>query len=122
MRGSTMPRVYSTTLFSADLPTSRQSWRLLLSLALVILSINLRAQQMTLSRKEATIMVEAYAPNIVRVSLSLRKEDATRAPGYGITAKPLTGGWKRETSAAGDVLSSSRLVVTVSPEQTRSGP
>ncbi|CAN5653899.1 hypothetical protein BH10ACI4_BH10ACI4_24020 [soil metagenome] len=80
------------------------------------------AQQMTLTRSDATVMVEAYAPNIVRVTLSLRKGDAVAAPGYGIIAKPLDTGWTRETTAAGDVLRSGRMVVTVAADHKRTGP
>jgi alpha-D-xyloside xylohydrolase len=74
------------------------------------------AQQLTLQRNDATILVEPYAPNIVRVSMSLLKADALAAPGYGIVAKPLPDGWTAASSTAGDTLTSSRLVVTVSPQ------
>lgn len=79
------------------------------------------AQQLSLNRGDATVLVEAYAPNIVRVSLSLRREDALAAPGYGISARPDGAGWKAEKSDAGDVLRSLRLVVTVAPERKGSG-
>ena len=74
------------------------------------------AQQLTLSRGSVTVLVEPYAPNIVRVGLSLLKQDALDAPGYGIIATPQTAGWSAENSANGDVLRSSRLVVTVAPQ------
>ena len=74
------------------------------------------AQQLTLNRGEATVVVEPYAPNIVRVTLSLRREDALAGPGYGISAKAAADGWTAENSASGDVLRSSRMVVTVSPQ------
>ena len=45
------------------------------------------AQQLALARHEATVLVEPYAPNVVRVSMSLRREDALAGPGYGISAK-----------------------------------
>ena len=48
---------------------------------------------MTLDRGKTTVLVEPYAPNIVRVSLSLRKDDALAAPGYGFVAKPMEEGW-----------------------------
>jgi alpha-D-xyloside xylohydrolase len=73
-------------------------------------------QSMILERREATVMVEPYAPNVVRVTLSLLRADAVGAPGYGITAKPLAEGWTRESGAGGDVLRSARMVVTVSPQ------
>jgi len=58
-------------------------------------------------------MLEPYAPNIVRVTLSLRKPDAVAAPGYGIVAHPSAGDWTLKTGEKGDVFQSSRMVVTV---------
>jgi alpha-D-xyloside xylohydrolase len=80
------------------------------------------AQKVTVSRGNATVMVEAYAPNIVRVSMSLLKADAVSPPGYGIIAKPLESGWTQETNNTGDVLRSARMVVTVSPEGQKRAP
>src|SRR5580658_661264 len=80
------------------------------------------AQQLILSRGDSTVLVEPYAPNIVRVSLSLRREDALAAPGYGITATPLPTGWVAEERNSGDVIRSSRIVVTVSPESGKWEP
>ena len=51
------------------------------------------AQQLTLIRGDATVLIEPYAPNIVRVSLSLRRDDALAAPGYGISAISSSSGW-----------------------------
>lgn len=70
-----------------------------------------------LSRGNATVMLEPYAPNILRVTLSLRKGDAVAAPGYGILAKPSATGWRASPSAAGDTLASGRITATVSPER-----
>jgi alpha-D-xyloside xylohydrolase len=75
-----------------------------------------QAQDLKLSRNEVTVLVEPYAPNVVRVSLSLIKDRALAAPGYGITAKSAVAGWTAETGSAGDVLRSSRMVVTVAPQ------
>jgi alpha-D-xyloside xylohydrolase len=71
---------------------------------------------MVLSRHEATVMIEPYAPNIVRVSLSLLKPSAIGPAGYGISARPAADGWRQERTAAGDVLRSERMIVTVAPE------
>ena len=76
----------------------------------------MRAQQLNLRRNEATVLVEPYAPNIVRVSISLLKLYALAAPGYGFSAKPLSAGWTAEHGTSGDVLRSSRMVVMVTPE------
>jgi alpha-D-xyloside xylohydrolase len=75
-----------------------------------------RAQQLSLSRDNATVLVEPYAPNIVRVSISLRREDALAVPGYGIVATPAPTGWTVGNEASGDTLRSKRLIVTVSPQ------
>jgi alpha-D-xyloside xylohydrolase len=74
------------------------------------------AQRLELQRHEATVLVEPYAPNIVRVSISLLHDDAVAGPGYGVTAKPLPEGWTVEHGEHGDVLRSGSLVVTVAPQ------
>ena len=88
----------------------------LFSLGAFLLSPVIRAQQLSLSRDNATVLVEPYAPNIVRVSISLRREDALAAPGYGIVATPTPTGWIAGSETSGDTLRSDRLVVTVSPQ------
>ncbi len=74
------------------------------------------AQQLTLHRGAATVVVEPYAPNIVRVTMSLDEARAMAGPGYGIVAKPQSDGWTAESGATGDVLRSSRMVVDVAPQ------
>jgi alpha-D-xyloside xylohydrolase len=71
------------------------------------------AQQIVLSRGAGTIALEPYAPNIIRVTLSLEKNEATAAPGYGFVASPSAEGWKHERNDEGDVYRSGRMVVTV---------
>ena len=73
------------------------------------------AQSLTLTRNEATVVVEPYAPNIVRITLSLDKARALAGPGFGIVAASATQGWSATSSDSGDVLKSSRMVVSVSP-------
>ncbi|MEZ2345787.1 TIM-barrel domain-containing protein [Terriglobus sp. RCC_193] len=73
--------------------------------------------QVVLTRGDATVLVEPYAPNIVRVSLSLRHDDAVAAPGYGILAKPSMEAWTPSNGTWGDRLSSSALSVTVDAAQ-----
>jgi alpha-D-xyloside xylohydrolase len=73
------------------------------------------AQTLTLDRGGSTVIVEPYAPNVVRVSISLLKPYAIGAAGYGITAKPASAGWSTSSSSGGDMLRSSRMVVTVAP-------
>ncbi len=86
-------------------------------LSLVVLGFSAAfgyAQTMKRSNVEATVVVEPYAPNIVRVSMSLLKPYAEATAGYGITAKPNATDWTRDRTAHGEVLRSSRMVVTTS--------
>ncbi|MGH9656101.1 MAG: TIM-barrel domain-containing protein [Bryobacteraceae bacterium] len=70
-----------------------------------------------LNRGGATVTLEPYAPNIIRITLSLKKEWALAPPGYGFVAKPDLQGWTRESTAQADVYRSSRLVITVAKPQ-----
>jgi alpha-D-xyloside xylohydrolase len=72
-------------------------------------------------RGDATVLVEPYAPNIVRVSLSLRKDDALATPGYGLVARPAEAGWTVSSNEHGDVLKSEALTVTVAPQSKSNG-
>jgi alpha-D-xyloside xylohydrolase len=79
--------------------------------------------QWELPRGKATVVVEAYAPNIVRVSMSLDEARALAAPGYGFLAKPDETGWAKTTDDGGDTLASSRMVVKVQGQgKPYSGP
>ncbi len=66
-----------------------------------------------LDRDGSTIVLEPYAPNIIRITLSLNKDEALAAPGYGFVARPVTDGWTGQQNEHGDVYRSSRMVVTV---------
>ena len=95
----------------------------LLSLSLALCAGHGLAQAAHLQteRGTATVLVEPYAPNIVRVSLSLRKEDALSGPGYGIVASPLASGWKASSGEMGDTLSSDALTVSLTPQAKGQG-
>jgi alpha-D-xyloside xylohydrolase len=77
--------------------------------------------KLLLHRGNSTIVLEPYAPNIVRVTLSLREEKAISAPGYGLLAKPEASGWQHRETDSGDEYSSSRLTVTVAADR-KGGP
>ncbi len=66
-----------------------------------------------MDRDGGTVVLEPYATNIIRVTLSLNKESALAAPGYGFVGTPATEGWTHQQSEQGDVYRSSRLVVKV---------
>ena len=97
------------------------------SLALALLLAGLTpfagAQVLTLERGfaqertgVASVIVEPYAPNIVRVTMSLDKKYANEAPGPGFLAQRATDGWTASKDEQGDHLTSSRMVVTVAPQ------
>ncbi|MGB8259009.1 MAG: TIM-barrel domain-containing protein [Terracidiphilus sp.] len=73
------------------------------------------APKLEISRWGETMVVEPYAPNIVRVTLSLKRDAALRGPGFGILAQPAAqaGDWKLSQSEEDDLFSSSRMVVSV---------
>lgn len=77
---------------------------------------SLSAERLELQRDAATVLVEPYASNIVRISISLRREDALADPGYGIVAKPVDAGWSASNSPGGDQIRSNQLLVTVSSQ------
>ena len=97
------------------------------SIVLLVLALlpNLRsiAQQVVLTRGNATVELQAFAPNIVRVTLSLDETAALKPPGVGITATAAAAGWVQERIDGGDTFRSDRMVVHVSPEsqETPSG-
>ena len=70
-------------------------------------------QRLELDRKGETIVLEPYAPNILRVTLSLNREPALAAPGYGLVAAPAAAGWSASQTAQADVYKSERMVATV---------
>ncbi len=83
--------------------------------AVALGSANLGAQDtsLTLDREGNTIVLEPYAPNIIRVTMSTLKDEATAGPGYGIVAKPDGEGWTHESATAADTYKSSRMTVVV---------
>jgi alpha-D-xyloside xylohydrolase len=74
------------------------------------------AQQAVLTRGNATVVLEGYAPNILRVTMSLDKTYALKSPGVGITAAPNGTGWTRSNDSKEDSFRSGRMVVQVAPE------
>jgi len=70
-------------------------------------------QRLEIDRKSEMIVVEPYAPNIVRVTMSLQHEAALAKPGYGFVASPAAEGWSTTQTEAADVLASSRMKVEV---------
>lgn len=67
----------------------------------------------TLDRYGSKVAIEPYAPNIVRVTLSLEEEKADAAPGYGVIARPDATGWTHRIENGNDVFASGALTLTV---------
>ena len=95
--------------------SNRFPLRVCLLLILVVISVAVRAQnpRAVLDRGGSTVSLEPYAPNIIRVTLSLNRDQALAAPGYGFTAIPASQGWASEQTSDGDVYRSARMVVSV---------
>ena len=73
--------------------------------------------QVVLSRPGRTVVLEPYAPNIIRVTLSSEKSAALAAPGYGFVGTPSMTGWTQEQDSEGyEVLRSNRMVIRIAPE------
>jgi alpha-D-xyloside xylohydrolase len=78
---------------------------------------NAEQSQIVLERGGSTIVLEPYAPNIIRVNLSLPKDQAKAAPGYGFIATPSPQGWTYQQSDYGDIYRSPCLVVVVAVDR-----
>jgi alpha-D-xyloside xylohydrolase len=90
----------------------------LASLTFVALVSPLFAQQsLVMEHDGSTIVFEPYAPNILRITLSLQHDPAVAAPGYGVIAKPDAGGWQHASDERGDTYRSSRIVATLEASQ-----
>ena len=69
-----------------------------------------------LDREGRTIVLEPYAPNIIRVTLSKAKATATASAGFGLIGSPSRVGWDHTQDADGsEVYRSAKLMVHVSP-------
>ncbi len=82
-------------------------------------SVTVLAQdsKFVLARDGRTIVLEPYAPNIIRVTLSKDSAAAAAAAGYGFVGTPAMTGWAHEKNSDGDdVFRSGQLVVQVSAD------
>ncbi|ACO34569.1 MULTISPECIES: TIM-barrel domain-containing protein [Acidobacterium] len=83
---------------------------------------SVQPNRIVITRGGTTLMLEPYAPNILRVSISRLKSDALAPAGYGILAKPNGSGWHFTPSADGGTYSSSQLSVTLPGPSTHQSP
>ena len=65
--------------------------------------------------------LESYAPNIVRITLSLDNPAALAAPGYGSSARANDAGWTYAHTAAIDTYASGQMKVELPVEPYRQG-
>jgi len=73
--------------------------------------------QLVLSRQGRTLVLEPYAPNIIRVTLSSDKSAALAATGFGFVGKPSATGWTPEQDSEGyEVFRSGRMVIRMAPD------
>lgn len=66
-----------------------------------------------LDRNGSYVSVEAYAPNIVRITLSQDQDLVLAPPGYGISGSADSEGWKHSADKSGDHFESGAMAVDV---------
>jgi len=79
-------------------------------------------QHLELDREGQTIVLEPFAPNILRVTLSLQRQAALAHPGYGFIATASAEGWSASQTDTADVYSSPKMVTSVERNQPSTKP
>ncbi len=97
-------------------------WGVILMAGVSLAAARAEQPQVVLDRNGATVALQPYAPNIIRVTLSTMKESAVSAPGYGFMATPSAEGWIQEKSGVADVYRSPRLTVSVAVSRPSTRP
>ena len=87
----------------------------LLLTAPVLAQSGSQSPQLVLERNGQTVVLEPYAPNVLRVTLSTIKEQALAKPGYGFIAAPASAGWTHTEDEHGDTYASGQMTVHVAP-------
>ncbi len=98
-------------------PINGRSSRHLLCFSLLLLAQAgaAHAQRVVLERNHSTVVLEGYAPGIVRVTLSRDAHFALNPPGPGIIASSAAAGWNHTATPQGDRYASSQLAIHVTP-------
>ncbi len=118
-------RMAVTSALDRGRSTSMYGKVLLLLGAAFIGSASLPAENAAtvLERDGYTVALEPYAPNIIRVTMSVLNDQSMAGPGYRIVATPATNGWLHEVTTAGDTYRSPRMTVIFPPQFLRAeGP
>ena len=79
-------------------------------------------QHLVLDRKGETVVLEPYAANILRVTLSLQRQNAVAKPGYGFIGTPSAAGWTSSETDTNDVYRSPRIIATVERDHPPAHP
>ena len=66
-----------------------------------------------IDRNGSLVSIQAFGPNIMRVTLGVDKDTVLAPPGFGINGAPDDRGWKHQASAAGDEFSSEAFSLLV---------
>ena len=114
MTGKQVRRSFAAAEISRLLPRLAARIGLFACIATAFLAVA-RAEdpRLILNRDGATIVLEPYAPNIVRVTLSMNKDQAAAAPGYGFVAAASATGWTHQHTGQADLYQSDQLIVSL---------
>jgi alpha-D-xyloside xylohydrolase len=75
-----------------------------------------------LDRGGSQVSIESYAPNIVRITISLDKDLALAPPGFGIIGAADSTGWQQRITASGDQFSSEVMSLEVKAQPWPGAP
>jgi len=82
----------------------------------------LAAPMAVVERHGASVAIEPYAPNILRVTIATDGDLARAAPGEGPNAQADASGWTHSTDAGGDIFRSGALEVRVDAKDWPKAP
>ena len=75
-----------------------------------------------LDRGGSQVSIESYAPNIVRITISLDRDLVLAPPGFGISGAPDNTGWQHRSTASGDEFSSDTMSLEVKAQPPAGAP
>lgn len=78
--------------------------------------------RVVMTKDHTTLVLEPFAANIIRVSISRLRGDALAPPGYGVIAKADASGWSLGHTGEGETYRSSQLAITILGPPRRRGP
>jgi alpha-D-xyloside xylohydrolase len=96
----------------------RRALQILMLILISVGTVKAQISPVVLDHGGSTIAFEPYAPNIIRVMLSMNKDRALAKPGYGFVANPAAEGWSHQQTEQGEVYRSSRLIVSMARSRT----